>query len=193
MYLASNMSELNVNAIKKLKVAELRAELTRRGLDSKGNKPVLVERLIEAISSGDQDSVEQPAEETPQEMAADTSQEAVEVKQDGEAEADKEEVPVQQAEDPTPVEESAAPPPIEAETKAEPEKVEQSNVNNDEPEEKTEQEEEPMDQSSAPSGEGEGRKILSKQQYLLLYISVVSCWFKNESCTDAFYFVPLEL
>lgn len=33
----------------KLKVAELRAELQARGLDSKGNKPVLVERLREAL------------------------------------------------------------------------------------------------------------------------------------------------
>ena len=33
----------------KLKVVELRAELSRRGLDSKGNKPVLVERLRKAL------------------------------------------------------------------------------------------------------------------------------------------------
>ncbi|XP_064092995.1 heterogeneous nuclear ribonucleoprotein U-like protein 1 isoform X2 [Macrobrachium nipponense] len=33
----------------KLKVAELRAELQARGLDTKGNKPVLVERLKEAL------------------------------------------------------------------------------------------------------------------------------------------------
>lgn len=33
----------------KLKVAELRAELQARGLDSKGNKPVLVERLRAAL------------------------------------------------------------------------------------------------------------------------------------------------
>jgi hypothetical protein len=33
----------------KLKVVELRAELTARGLDSKGNKPVLVDRLTEAL------------------------------------------------------------------------------------------------------------------------------------------------
>ena len=35
----------------KLKVAELRAELQARGLDSKGNKPVLVERLREALET----------------------------------------------------------------------------------------------------------------------------------------------
>lgn len=33
----------------KLKVAELRAELQARGLDTKGNKPVLVERLRVAL------------------------------------------------------------------------------------------------------------------------------------------------
>lgn len=33
----------------KLKVVELRAELSARGLDTKGNKPVLVDRLREAL------------------------------------------------------------------------------------------------------------------------------------------------
>lgn len=39
----------------KLKVVELRAELSKRGLDTKGNKPVLVKRLREALEteSGD--------------------------------------------------------------------------------------------------------------------------------------------
>lgn len=33
----------------KLKVVELRAELSSRGLDTKGNKPVLIQRLKEAL------------------------------------------------------------------------------------------------------------------------------------------------
>lgn len=33
----------------KLKVIELRAELCARGLDTKGNKPVLVKRLKDAL------------------------------------------------------------------------------------------------------------------------------------------------
>lgn len=33
----------------KLKVVELRAMLSERGLDAKGNKPVLVERLRKAL------------------------------------------------------------------------------------------------------------------------------------------------
>lgn len=36
--------------VSKLKVADLRKELGNRGLDTKGNKPVLVERLKEAIA-----------------------------------------------------------------------------------------------------------------------------------------------
>ena len=35
--------------VNKLKVTELRAELQARGLDTKGNKPALVERLQEAL------------------------------------------------------------------------------------------------------------------------------------------------
>jgi hypothetical protein len=35
--------------IKKMKVAELRDELSKRGLDTKGTKPVLLKRLEEAI------------------------------------------------------------------------------------------------------------------------------------------------
>lgn len=35
----------------KLKVTELRAELQARGLSTKGNKPVLIERLREALEA----------------------------------------------------------------------------------------------------------------------------------------------
>lgn len=38
----------------KLKVVELRAELSKRGLDTKGNKPVLVERLRQALESSNE-------------------------------------------------------------------------------------------------------------------------------------------
>jgi SAP domain len=40
------MSDMDLN---KLKVVELKAELQQRGLDTKGLKPVLIERLKEAI------------------------------------------------------------------------------------------------------------------------------------------------
>ena len=39
--------------IDKLKVAELRAELSNRGLDTKGTKPILVTRLREAIAASE--------------------------------------------------------------------------------------------------------------------------------------------
>lgn len=35
----------------KLKVVELRSELSARGLDAKGNKPALVKRLKEALEA----------------------------------------------------------------------------------------------------------------------------------------------
>lgn len=53
------MSELTVAAIKKLKVAELKAELTKRGLAVKGKKDELAKRLIEAIEEDNQDEVEE--------------------------------------------------------------------------------------------------------------------------------------
>ena len=43
------MSELTEADIKKLKVVELKSELTSRGLATNGNKAVLVARLIEFI------------------------------------------------------------------------------------------------------------------------------------------------
>ena len=44
------MSELNASAVKKLKVPEIRSELTKRGLDTKGLKQVLVDRLMAALN-----------------------------------------------------------------------------------------------------------------------------------------------
>ena len=52
----------------KLKVVELRAELTARGLDAKGNKPVLVKRLKDALE-------QELQEEIPDTSIADTSTE----------------------------------------------------------------------------------------------------------------------
>lgn len=51
------MSELTVAAIKKLKVTELKAELSKRGLAVKGKKDELAKRLMEAIKD---DSEQQP-------------------------------------------------------------------------------------------------------------------------------------
>ena len=58
--------------VEKMKVAELRAALAERGLDTKGNKPVLVARLKEFLdseNSGEEIAAEQP-EETAEEPAA---------------------------------------------------------------------------------------------------------------------------
>uniref|UniRef100_A0A3B3Q799 SAP domain-containing protein n=1 Tax=Paramormyrops kingsleyae TaxID=1676925 RepID=A0A3B3Q799_9TELE len=45
---------MNLAEIKKLKVADLRAKLQERGLDSKGLKADLVERLMSAIEAESQ-------------------------------------------------------------------------------------------------------------------------------------------
>ena len=37
--------------VDKLKVAELRTELSKRGLDTKGTKPILLARLKEALTA----------------------------------------------------------------------------------------------------------------------------------------------
>lgn len=61
------MSDLDAAGVRKLKVAELRTELTKRGLDAKGNKPVLIERLVEALESPSTKAEEQ-AEQAPEEI-----------------------------------------------------------------------------------------------------------------------------
>ena len=175
----SSMSELNVNAIKKLKVAELRAELTRRGLDSKGNKPVLVERLIEAVSAGDEEMKEQSVEENTQETTADSSQNDVEAVQDEIVEAEKEEVPSQAEQTTDKQGDEEMPIAIEAEVKAEPEQIhtEENSVN--EVEQKAAQESRPMEQSSdsqssAALKDEEGRK------YFFEIVFVGQCCTKYE-------------
>ncbi|KAJ7382761.1 hypothetical protein OS493_033047 [Desmophyllum pertusum] len=72
------MSDLDEAAIKKLKVAELRAELQTRGLDSKGNKPVLVERLLEAISTVTAENGDEAMEESVAEPEEGAAEEKVE-------------------------------------------------------------------------------------------------------------------
>ena len=83
------MSDLDEAAVKKLKVAELRTELQARGLDSKGNKPVLIERLLEAISKVG----EQNGEDVMEESAGPTEPQAeiTEDKEETAAEENKEE------------------------------------------------------------------------------------------------------
>lgn len=69
------MSDLDEAAVKKLKVAELRTELQARGLDSKGNKPVLVERLLEAISKVGEENGGEAMEESATEPQTEVTEE----------------------------------------------------------------------------------------------------------------------
>merc|ERR1712244_204020 len=64
----SKMSETE-NAPDKMKVAELRAALQERGLDTKGTKPVLVGRLQAAL-----DAEKPPEEESAMETAEETAE-----------------------------------------------------------------------------------------------------------------------
>merc|ERR1712060_387324 len=67
------------NAPDKMKVAELRAALQERGLDTKGTKPVLVGRLQAALDA------EKPPEE---ETAMETAEETPEAKSEEKMESD---------------------------------------------------------------------------------------------------------
>jgi len=81
------MSELTISDIKKLKVAELKAELTSRGLAVKGKKDELAKRLIKAVKAegggsaedGSQDSVTESNDtlDDSQESSLNDSQESV--------------------------------------------------------------------------------------------------------------------
>ncbi|KRT79598.1 hypothetical protein AMK59_7718 [Oryctes borbonicus] len=68
----------------KLKVVELRSELSARGLDTKGNKPVLVKRLKDALEK-------ELKKELPDTSIADTSTEDLNTSQTEESETSKEE------------------------------------------------------------------------------------------------------
>ena len=43
------MSELNASVVQEMKVTDLRSELTKRGIDTKGLKQALVGRLLVAL------------------------------------------------------------------------------------------------------------------------------------------------
>ena len=73
---------LDISVIKKLKVVELKAALSARGLSTKGKKDELVKRLVEAMES---DSEQPKTEDTPQsdtEVAEEATEEAVDTSQD---------------------------------------------------------------------------------------------------------------
>lgn len=76
------MSDLNASAIKKMKVTDLRAELTKRGLDAKGLKQVLIDRLMAAIED---DKTEEVAIEGEQEAESNADEPSV-VTENGEQE-----------------------------------------------------------------------------------------------------------
>lgn len=88
------MSDLDEATVKKLKVAELRSELQARGLDSKGNKPVLVERLLEAISNVVQkngNSLDEDGASAVEESAMEPQEEDAEEKEETSAEENQQE------------------------------------------------------------------------------------------------------
>lgn len=110
----------------KLKVVELRAELTSRGLDAKGNKPVLVKRLKDALEL-------ELKEEIPDTSIVDTSTEDVNTSQESVGD-DVQTVPPDKDEEPEAVDE---------EKKSEDEKVEKEEEVKEALEEEVKEEEAP--------------------------------------------------
>ena len=62
-YSFAKMSDLTTAAIKKLKVAELKAELSKRGLSTKGRKDELTCRLVDAVEGLDRTLAEEEVED----------------------------------------------------------------------------------------------------------------------------------
>ena len=100
--------------VDKLKVAELRAELSKRGLDTKGTKPILVSRLKEFMANEaaapepePEPEVEEPKEEEPmEEEAAEAAEPEPAVVEETEAEPEPEPVKEEAKEEETKAEEA---------------------------------------------------------------------------------------
>ena len=63
-YYFAKMSDLTTAAIKKLKVAELKAELSKRGLSTKGRKDELTSRLVDAVEGLERTLADDELEDT---------------------------------------------------------------------------------------------------------------------------------
>lgn len=122
----------------KLKVVELRAELTSRGLDAKGNKPVLVKRLKDALEQETQ-------QEIPDTSIADTSTEDLNASQES-VDDDVQTVPPDKGEEPAESDEKSAEPKDEVEEKEEEEEEEEDEKEPAEPDTA----EKPVTAESAP-------------------------------------------
>ena len=86
------MSELNASAVKKMKVTDLRSELTKRGLDTKGLKQVLVDRLLTALEDDQPVEMATEAKEEPEVSA----EEPTAVGENGEQEKTESKEPIEE-------------------------------------------------------------------------------------------------